>query len=93
MSLKNTFLATGAALALLLVQAAPASAVEDVLPPNAQKTGGRPNKVAKIKPVTQADLAKPAGDEWLSYHGSYRGDHYSTLSDVNVSNVGKLQRA
>ncbi len=93
MTIKSALLAGGVTLALLLAQAAPASAVEDVLPKDAQKVGGRPNKLAKIKPVSQADLDKPAGDEWLSYHGSYRGDHFSTLADVTTANVGKLQRA
>ena len=99
MSLKSALLAGGVSLALLTAPAvaqtppaAPAPAAAAPAAPPA-KVGGRPNKVAKIKPVTQADLLKPAGDEWLSYHGAYNGEHFSTLSDVTVANVGQLKRA
>jgi alcohol dehydrogenase (cytochrome c) len=42
---------------------------------------------APFSPVSAADLAKPAGTEWLTYHGDYTARHY------NQGNVGKLKRA
>ena len=35
-------------------------------------------------------LTKPPGDAWPTYHGDYSGRHYSTLDQVNQSNVNKL---
>jgi PQQ-dependent dehydrogenase (methanol/ethanol family) len=29
-------------------------------------------------------------DNWLTYHGSYRGWHYSALDEINSGNVGRL---
>jgi alcohol dehydrogenase (cytochrome c) len=35
--------------------------------------------------------AKPAGANWLSYNGDYTGRRYSSLDQINVGNVGRLQ--
>jgi alcohol dehydrogenase (cytochrome c) len=54
---------------------------------------GRPNARATIRPVTQDDLDKSGAADWLTYHGSYSGDHYSTLTEVTTANVKRLRRA
>jgi len=36
---------------------------------------------------------RPAGADWLTYHGAYSGTHYSTLSQVDTRTVARLQRA
>jgi len=42
--------------------------------------------------VPPANLsAKPVGANWLSYNGDYTGRRYSSLDQINASNVGRLQ--
>ena len=36
-------------------------------------------------------LAKPVGENWLSYNGDYTGRRYSGLDQINVNNVKNLQ--
>lgn len=36
-------------------------------------------------------LAQPVGKNWLSYNGDYTGQRYSSLDQINVSNVTKLR--
>lgn len=36
-------------------------------------------------------LAQPVGKNWLSYNGDYTGQRYSSLDQINVSNVSKLR--
>src|ERR1700712_3431823 len=38
-------------------------------------------------------LLKPPTDSWPSYHGDYSGRRYSTLDQINQSNVGQLTLA
>ena len=38
-------------------------------------------------------LLKPATDAWPTYHGDYSGRHYSTLNQINASNVKHLSLA
>src|SRR3954453_24200984 len=40
-----------------------------------------------------ASLLKPLGDSWTSYSGDYTGRRYSTLTQVNQSNVKNLTLA
>src|SRR5436189_1418868 len=35
-------------------------------------------------------LGKPPVDAWPTYHGDYSGRHYSTLTQINQSNVKNL---
>jgi len=37
-----------------------------------------------------AKLLKPPTDTWPTYNGDYSGRRYSTLSQINQSNVGEL---
>ena len=42
--------------------------------------------------VLPADLvAQPPGENWVSYNGDYSGRRYSSLSEINVQNVGQLR--
>src|SRR3954465_5818178 len=53
----------------------------------------RPNERVSVRPVIAEDLAKPAAADWLTYHGSYTGNHYSTLTQIDTRNVANLRRA
>jgi acido-empty-quinoprotein group A len=44
-------------------------------------------------PLDPAQLKKPAANAWPTYHGDYSGRHYSTLSQINRSNVKALSLA
>src|SRR6476659_1672583 len=35
-------------------------------------------------------LGKPPGGAWPTYHGDYSGRHYSTLTQINQSNIKNL---
>ena len=41
--------------------------------------------------VAPSELARPAADNWLSYHGDYTGRRYSGLRQLTVKNVGSLR--
>ena len=38
-------------------------------------------------------LARPVGANWPSYNGDYTGQRFSSLQEINVSNVGQLRAA
>ncbi|MDB5440192.1 MAG: hypothetical protein JWM33_2619 [Caulobacteraceae bacterium] len=79
-------------LAASLVLAAPLSlAIAQVATPAAP--AGPANRVAQVTAITQADLLKRAGAEWLNYHGDFTGDRYSTLGQINRTNVSRLKLA
>ncbi len=40
--------------------------------------------------VTDKDLAKPPGSDWISYHGSYDSQRHSVLDQITHSNVSSL---
>jgi acido-empty-quinoprotein group A len=44
-------------------------------------------------PLDPSLLLKPATDAWPSYHGDYSGRHYSTLKQIDASNVKGLTLA
>ena len=44
-------------------------------------------------PLDPALLGKPAVDAWPTYHGDYSGRRYSTLTQINQSNVKNLALA
>ena len=49
-------------------------------------------KAIAPSPAWSADqLSAPAGDNWLEYFGSLTGDRYSSLTQINPSNVGTLK--
>ena len=41
---------------------------------------------------SDAQLSAPSGDNWLEYYGDLSGDRYSSLSQINTSNVGSLKQ-
>ena len=44
--------------------------------------------------ITQADLlTKPAGENWTSYNGDYSGRRFSSLRQIDKSNVARLRAA
>jgi alcohol dehydrogenase (cytochrome c) len=45
------------------------------------------------EPLNQAKLLKPATDSWPMYNGDYSGRRYSTLKQINSTNVTSLTRA
>ena len=53
----------------------------------------RPTQRVVVRPVTADDLSRPAAADWLTYHGSYTGNHFSTLTQVDMQTVARLQRA
>jgi glucose dehydrogenase len=42
---------------------------------------------------TSAELGAPAGDNWLVVHGNLKGWRYSSLTQINKSNVSTLKQA
>jgi alcohol dehydrogenase (cytochrome c) len=46
-----------------------------------------------VSGVTDAALAETAGREWLHNHGDWQGTRYSTLTELNTSNVADLDLA
>ena len=46
-----------------------------------------------LKPVTDATLAKPAADDWLTRRGNLGAWGFSVLDQINVQNVGSLRLA
>src|SRR5437588_2787788 len=74
------------ALGLLLVTAASASA----------RVGAFASTTAAITPApaySASDLAPYAGDNWLTVGGGLSDDRYSTLNQINTSNVANLKVA
>ena len=48
-------------------------------------------KLARVNvPYTKLAQTAAAGDEWLTYSGSYSGDRFSTLAQINTGNVPQL---
>src|SRR5258707_7523193 len=42
------------------------------------------------QPVDTAGIDARSQNDWLTYHGSYNGYHYSPLDQINTRNVGNL---
>ena len=40
-----------------------------------------------------AAMTEPGGNDWTTYHGSYRSWHYSPLTEINADNVKRLKVA
>ncbi|MBV8066200.1 MAG: PQQ-binding-like beta-propeller repeat protein [Actinobacteria bacterium] len=41
---------------------------------------------------SDAQLSAPAGNDWLLYYGDLSGDRYSSLNQINTSNVSQLKQ-
>jgi alcohol dehydrogenase (cytochrome c) len=54
----------------------------------------RPSPLHAMPEVNADDLlARPVGANWTSYNGDYSGQRYSSLQEINVSNVAQLRAA
>jgi alcohol dehydrogenase (cytochrome c) len=53
----------------------------------------RPQRFAGYTPVTEAMLADPAPENWLTWRRSHRGLGYSPLTQITRANVGNLRLA
>jgi alcohol dehydrogenase (cytochrome c) len=51
----------------------------------------QPGSIKNYTDVTDAMLTNPSPDDWLMYRGNYAGWSYSSLNQINASNVGQLQ--
>ncbi|MGC2475157.1 MAG: PQQ-dependent dehydrogenase, methanol/ethanol family [Candidatus Sulfotelmatobacter sp.] len=61
-----------------------------LLPPSAE--GQQASSLTGVSTVTAQDLlAVPAGTDWTSYNGDYTGRRYSSLNEINATNVRKLR--
>ena len=50
--------------------------------------------VARQNPgLAPAQILKPSPDSWPTFHGDYSGRHYSTLDQINKTNVKSLSLA
>src|SRR5579871_1424708 len=49
--------------------------------------------LAPAQPLNPESLLKPLGESWPSYSGDYSGKRYSSLTQVNQSNVKNLTLA
>jgi alcohol dehydrogenase (cytochrome c) len=49
--------------------------------------------VARAQEVDTARIQSGSANDWLTYHGTYKGYDYSPLSQINPSNVGNLEVA
>ena len=45
------------------------------------------------KGLTPPQILKPSADSWPTFHGDYTGRHYSTLDQINKTNVKSLSLA
>jgi alcohol dehydrogenase (cytochrome c) len=50
-----------------------------------------PHCFASIDMPPEKLLSEPAGANWLSYNGDYTGRRFSSLNQINQSNVGQLR--
>ena len=91
MTLKKILLTTAVAVVPVLLaaqgqpqsQAAPAAQAAPAPAAQAQGQGG----------LDPASMLKPLAEEWTSYSGDYTGRRYSTLTQVNQTNVKNLTLA
>ena len=52
-----------------------------------------PDRFAAYTPVTEAELANPAPEDWPAWRRSHLGLGYSPLAQINTRNVGQLRIA
>lgn len=83
------------AISLLVAASAawPQSPPKEMSKVDVPPTGPLPNLSVAVPPMTQADLLKPAGQQWASYHGDYSGQRHAHVDQINRRNVAQLRRA
>ena len=64
-------------------------------PPSAKPSQNGASQISDFKPITHERLLKGTADPsaWLMYGGSYDSTRFSPLTDINRTNVKKLQAA
>ena len=64
-------------------------------PPSAKPSQNGTSQISDFKPITHERLLKGTADPsaWLMYGGSYDSTRFSPLTDINRTNVKKLQAA
>src|SRR5437660_10409525 len=67
------------------------SAREDAQAPTQEAPAAPQKTVPNFVPVTDAMLRAPKPEDWLLYRGNYQGWGYSSLEQINKSNVKNLQ--
>ena len=73
-------------------------AITGVIVASASSSGA--HKSAQAQKVTiapspawsDAQLTTPSGNNWLEYYGDLSGSRYSSLNQINTSNVGSLKQ-
>ncbi|HZT15505.1 MAG TPA: PQQ-binding-like beta-propeller repeat protein [Gaiellaceae bacterium] len=50
-----------------------------------------PSPITRAPAWTEAQLSAPSGANWLEYYGDLSGDRYSSLNQINTSNVSGLK--
>src|SRR5262249_335385 len=59
----------------------------------ASASSGNTRAVINPSPVfTNEQLSAPSGDNWYEYYGDLSGSRYSSLNQINASNVGTLKQ-
>ncbi len=71
------------------------AALATAVPAGAAAAGGRTGltvagEVPNLTPVTDADLLRPAAEDWLMIRGGYRAWNYSELAEITRANVDDL---
>src|SRR5438309_4985345 len=67
------------------------SAQEDAQAPTPEAPAAPQKTVPNFVPVTDAMLRAPKPEDWLLFRGNYQGWGYSSLEQINKSNVKNLQ--
>jgi glucose dehydrogenase len=57
----------------------------------ASSSGSHSKAIAPSPAWTAAQLSAPSGNNWLEYYGDLSGSRYSTLDQINASNVASLK--
>ncbi len=60
---------------------------------SAGKSSSAKTGITASPAYSAAALSEPAGGNWLVVHGNLKGWRYSSLTQINKSNVGTLKQA
>ena len=63
-----------------------------ILTASASSSGVHRMAISPSPAWTNAQLSAPSGNNWLLYYGDLSGDRYSTLNQINTSNVSQLKQ-
>src|SRR6476620_4813414 len=60
---------------------------------SAGKSGAAKTAITPSPTYTTTQLGAPAGDDWLMHMGNLKGWRYSSLTQINKTNVSTLKEA